>query len=89
MNDRSPKSLRRSFILTSPLLPVTIVLIIFHFKFEPPVETIRTGDWDADVQQNTARYTALLESVIRRYPGQWLWIHRRWWTRPPGEPDIY
>ena len=57
--------------------------------FEPPVETIRTGDWDADVQQNTARYTALLESIIRRYPGQWLWIHRRWRTRPPGEPDIY
>ena len=57
--------------------------------FEPPVETIRTGYWDADVQQNTARYTALLESIIRRYPGQWLWIHRRWRTRPPGEPDIY
>jgi len=57
--------------------------------FEPPVETIRTGDWEADVQQNTSRYTALLESVIRRYPGQWLWIHRRWRTRPPGAPDIY
>ncbi|MGA1369143.1 MAG: lysophospholipid acyltransferase family protein [Blastocatellia bacterium] len=57
--------------------------------FEPPIETVRTGDSDADVQVNTARYTALLESIIRRYPGQWLWIHRRWRTRPPGEPDLY
>lgn len=57
--------------------------------FEPPVETIRTGHRETDVQTNTARYTKILEGIIRRYPDQWLWIHRRWRTRPVGEPDIY
>lgn len=57
--------------------------------FEPPVETIRTGHRETDVQTNTARYTKILEDIIRRYPDQWLWIHRRWRTRPVGEPDIY
>lgn len=57
--------------------------------FEPPVETVRTGDREADVRHNTERYTQILEEVIRRYPEQWLWIHRRWRTRPVGEPDIY
>jgi KDO2-lipid IV(A) lauroyltransferase len=32
---------------------------------------------------------AKLEEVIREYPDQWLWIHRRWKTRPPGEAALY
>lgn len=57
--------------------------------FEAPVETISTGHREEDVLANTARYTKVLEGVIRRYPDQWLWIHRRWRTRPTGEPDLY
>lgn len=62
---------------------------IHRLHFEPPVETINTGNRDEDVQANTANYTKVIESIVRRYPDQWLWIHRRWRTRPVGEPEIY
>ncbi len=62
---------------------------IHRLRFDPPVETIETGNQKEDVIANTARYAAALESIIRRHPDQWLWIHRRWKTRPEGEPEIY
>ena len=52
-----------------------------------PVET--TGDEEADVRDLTIKLTQRIENQIRQYPGQWLWIHKRWKTRPPGEPPIY
>ena len=55
---------------------------IHHLHFEPFLETIDTGNPKADVVTNTARYTKALEEAIRRYPDQWLWIHRRWRTKP-------
>lgn len=42
-----------------------------------------------DVAADTQHIHSQLESVIREYPDQWLWIHRRWKTRPPGEPPSY
>ena len=62
---------------------------IHRLTFEPPVEIIDTGNQKEDVVANTARYTKVLENVIRRHPDQWLWIHRRWKTRPVGEPGLY
>ena len=52
-------------------------------RFYPIVEI--TGN----VHDDTARLQAVLESVVRQYPDQWLWIHRRWKTRPPGEAPPY
>jgi KDO2-lipid IV(A) lauroyltransferase len=49
----------------------------------------QTGDAEADILANTAMFTAAIESFVRRYPEQWLWMHRRWKTRPPGEPGVY
>ncbi|HEV3470681.1 MAG TPA: lysophospholipid acyltransferase family protein [Pyrinomonadaceae bacterium] len=61
----------------------------FVFRGGPVLELVRTGDHGRDVEVNTARFTAAIEDYIRRFPDQWLWIHKRWKTRPPGEPDIY
>ena len=55
----------------------------YVLRFYPEIEI--TGD----VQADTQRVHSALEAVIRKYPDQWLWIHRRWKTRPPGEPAIY
>ncbi|MDX2042203.1 MAG: lysophospholipid acyltransferase family protein [Acidobacteriota bacterium] len=62
---------------------------IHRLHFEPPIETVSTGNRDEDVQTNTANYTRVIESIVRRHPDQWLWIHRRWRTRPESEPEIY
>jgi len=60
-----------------------------RLRFEPEIPLIRTGDFKEEVQINTARYTKAIEECARRYPQQWLWIHKRWHTRPEGEPDLY
>ncbi len=49
-----------------------------RFVAEPPVELIKTGDKAEDIRANTQRHTEVLESIVRRYPDQWFWIHRRW-----------
>ena len=61
----------------------------YRLRFEPALELIRTGDDEADAVANTALFTQAIERVVRKYPEQWLWIHRRWKTRPEGEPPIY
>ena len=53
------------------------------------LEVVHTGDAEQDAVANTATFTAAIEGYIRRYPEQWLWMHRRWKTRPAGEEGIY
>jgi KDO2-lipid IV(A) lauroyltransferase len=54
-------------------------------EVESPIPFPETGDRDEDVRIMTAEMTARVESWVRREPGQWLWSHRRWRTRPPEE----
>jgi KDO2-lipid IV(A) lauroyltransferase len=61
----------------------------YRLRFDPAIDLVRTGDDDADIIANTARFTKVIEEYVRRYPDQWLWVHRRWKTRPPGEPGLY
>jgi len=56
---------------------------------EEPVEPVRTGDEQADVTATTQKCVDILEKYVREYPSQWFWVHRRWKTRPLGEPQIY
>jgi KDO2-lipid IV(A) lauroyltransferase len=55
----------------------------YVLRFYPPLAM--TGDPARDTQALHSK----LEEVIRAYPDQWLWIHRRWKTRPPGESSPY
>jgi KDO2-lipid IV(A) lauroyltransferase len=65
------------------------VLRKYHLRFEPAVPLQRTGDTDADIAANTQKFTKIIEDYVRRYPDQWLWVHRRWKTRPEGQKPLY
>ena len=61
----------------------------YRLRFDPAVELVRTGNEETDVVANTAKFTKVIEDYVRRYPDQWLWVHRRWKTRPEGQPSLY
>jgi Kdo2-lipid IVA lauroyltransferase/acyltransferase len=61
----------------------------YRLRFDPSLELIRTGDLEADIVANTQQFTKVIEDYVRRYPDQWLWVHRRWKTRPEGQPPLY
>jgi Kdo2-lipid IVA lauroyltransferase/acyltransferase len=65
------------------------VLQKYRLRFDPAVELVRTENHDADVVANTAKFTKVIEDYVRKYPDQWLWVHRRWKTRPQGEKPLY
>ena len=65
------------------------VLRHYRVEFDRPVELVRTGNDEADAIANTATFTRIIEDYVRRYPDQWLWVHRRWKTRPAGEAGLY
>jgi KDO2-lipid IV(A) lauroyltransferase len=79
--------------MKTPLVPVFAPWSEEKGKYllivEPMIPVETTGDEEADVRQLTIKLTQRIENQIRQYPGQWLWIHKRWKTRPPGEPPIY
>jgi Kdo2-lipid IVA lauroyltransferase/acyltransferase len=61
----------------------------YRLRFDRAVELVRTGDLEADIVANTQKFTKVIEEYVRRYPEQWLWVHRRWKTRPEGQPPLY
>lgn len=72
----------------APIVPVFATVEpdgTIRVHIESVVETRPTGDRDADVSRVTADCTAIVERWARRNPEQWLWMHRRWKTRPPRE----
>jgi KDO2-lipid IV(A) lauroyltransferase len=75
------------------VLPVFVVwdktLGKYLLKVDAPIDFTPSGDKEKDRIELTARMTKAIESCIRKYPDQWLWIHKRWKTRPKDKPDLY
>jgi KDO2-lipid IV(A) lauroyltransferase len=61
----------------------------YRLRFDPAIKLVRTGNDEEDIVTNTQLFTKIIEDYVRRYPDQWLWVHRRWKTRPPEEPGLY
>jgi KDO2-lipid IV(A) lauroyltransferase len=61
----------------------------YRLRFDPALTLVRTDDLEADIAANTQMFTKVIEEYVRKYPEQWLWVHRRWKTRPDGEPPLY
>jgi KDO2-lipid IV(A) lauroyltransferase len=61
----------------------------YVLTFGPEIEYTQTADAEGDVLALTAACTAAIEGYVRAYPEQWLWVHRRWKTRPAGESPLY
>ncbi len=76
-------------------VPIVLGLVIWDTKLKKyrlrfdAVEWIKRDDPEEEILANTANFTRLIEEYARRYPDQWLWVHKRWKTRPPGEPPLY
>lgn len=61
----------------------------YVLRFGEELELVHTGNLANDILANTALFTSTIEAYVRRYPDQWLWVHRRWKTRPEGEERLY
>jgi len=77
----------------APVIPVFMVRQgeSIHHKITilPAIYAEKSRDREKDVREYTQRYTSTLEEMVRAHPDHWNWIHRRWKTRPPGEPRFY
>lgn len=59
----------------------------YKVEYDELIEPVRTGRPKDDIVNNTERFVAATERIIRRYPEQWIWLHRRWKTRPDGDDE--
>jgi len=89
----TPGPARLAMLTGAPIVPVFLVREgesgRHRVEVLPEVEVASTGNREADIRVTTQRCAAVLEDMIRRYPEQWIWFHKRWKTRPPGELRLY
>ncbi len=73
----------------APVVPVFMIRLEHGrhlIKVLPPIEPPPDRE-SATIRDYTQRYTKIIEEMIRQYPDQWTWIHRRWRTKPPVEGE--
>jgi KDO2-lipid IV(A) lauroyltransferase len=89
----TPGAARLAMLTGAPVFPVFLVRDgesgQHRIEILPEIEMVSSGDRDADIRVNTQRCSDAVETMIRRYPEQWIWFHKRWKTRPAGEPRLY
>jgi Kdo2-lipid IVA lauroyltransferase/acyltransferase len=61
----------------------------YNVHYGKLVEVASTGDRHRDVLETTAAFTVEMEKFVLAYPEQWMWIHKRWKTRPQGGKELY
>jgi KDO2-lipid IV(A) lauroyltransferase len=59
-----------------------------RIKIYPPIEMTNTGDYRKDIEENTQKYTQIIEKHIKEFPEDWVWIHRRWRRHTPYLPVV-
>ncbi len=57
--------------------------------FEQPIKFAKGENDDENIRVLTQKVTNAVEKYVRKYPEQWMWIHKRWNTRPKGEKSLY
>ncbi|MBV8477795.1 MAG: lysophospholipid acyltransferase family protein [Acidobacteria bacterium] len=89
----NPALARIAMITGAPVLPAFMVRqgesTQHRITILPPIDVITGGDRHECVVENTQKFTSTIEAMIRRYPEQWNWVHRRWKTRPGQQPRFY
>jgi len=68
-----------------PIIPIFCYLkddFTYQIECLPPLELVKSGDEAYDIRTNTQRCSAAYEAMIRRFPEQWVWMHKRWKTQP-------
>jgi len=74
----------------APIIPVFGVPLPdgrYRIRYLPEVDYRPTGDRKRDILELTQTCTRIIEEQVRREPEHWVWMHRRWRTRPPEERD--
>jgi len=70
-----------------PIIPIFMYLLpdlTYRIECFEPIQLVDTGDAEADLVTNVRKCSEAYEKIIRQYPEQWAWFHRRWKTRPPA-----
>ena len=61
--------------------------LTYHLECQPPLDLVKTSNEQKDIRENTQKCSDAYEAIIRRFPEQWVWMHKRWKTQPTSKDD--